>query len=583
MSCSSRVLLIICLGLWVGINSPHSKAEPFSYKKILDQETIDEIIRTKNFFGKNNYAQGEDIHDEFTQLYSQYFLKNREQIIPFNQAINYAMRSSFDLIFSFERLLQARYGQHEDIGRIIPSVNLKIADGSAISFPEAFSGLFGFLFPQNWLKIKRSNIRYDIARNTVLKAGLDSYLNIQLVFLDLHRILLNCEITSFYLCNLQILENRINISQDERYILQSLYSNLSIDLADFVNRIGIHHNNLAFAMTIITDENNNLSAKSIRADLIDAFPSELKPFEELGDLSYSKELFVQTTFEKSIEVLIASNLADAANETFGIRAIGNVLSDRSSGIDPGLGISIGYGTIPSILRANSQRREFEINVAREILYFLDTARRSYGNYGNSYLSFIEADNAITLSQRLFYGELAKLDEKDSEYIDEKFITSFQNIVRAEIQRNNVLHNGLRDKAVLRRYLLSDTQEIKRFLPSELDVDAAIGSLGKKNPLAYTQSIENYIDKLQRSKDLKRFLEGRAQRRAWTNFETTSTKDIVKEHLDRLLQAKRRSRNYFMVLKNYLEENEVNLTPEQKELLNFNLNNGRFSRIFQTSL
>ena len=579
MSFFSRVLF--CLGITV--IAPKSKAGLLNYEEILDKETIEEIIRTKNFFGKNNYEQGEAVYDAFAQIYSRYFLKDRDQLIPYDEAINYAMRSSFDLIFSFERLLQARYGQHEDLGRIIPSVNLKIANGSAISFPEAFSGLFGFLFPQNWLRLKRSVIRYDIARNTVLKAGLDTYLNIQLVFLDLHRILLNCEITSFYLCHLQILENRMNITDEERYLLQSLYSSLSLDLADFINRIGIHHNNLAFAMTIISDENDNLSAKSIRADLIDAFPTELQPFSDLGDLSYSKELFVQTTFKKSIEVQIAVELAEAANQTFGITAIGNVLSDRSSGIDPGLGINIGYGTIPSILRADSQRREYEINVAREILYFLDTARRSYGNYGNSYRSFIEAENAIALSQRLFYGELNKLNEKDTDYIDEKFITSFQNVVRAEILRNDVLHSGLRNMAVLRRYLLSYTDEIRRFLPTDLDIDAAIGSLGKKNPLKYTESIENYIDKLQRSKDLKAFLDGRAQRRTWTNFKTASPKEIVVKHLDRLLEAKSRSRKYFEVLKNYLEANEIALSPQQEALLNFNLENGRLSRMFHFSL
>ena len=575
-----RIARIAGFQLFLNLICTNSRADVLYYTKILDKSTIEDIERTKNFFGKNNYEQGNEIYDAFSQLYSQYFLKSRDQLVPFDEAINYAMRSSFDLIFSFEKLLQARYGRHEDLGRIIPSVNLRISDGSAISFPEAFSGIFGFLFPQNWLRLKRSAIRYDIARNSVLKAGLDTYLNIQLVFLDLHRILLNCEIISFYLCNLQILEQNINITEEERFILQSLYSSLSIDLADFVNRIGIHHNNLAFAMTIITDKNNNLSAKSIRADLIDAFPTELEPIENLGEIFKSKELFIETTFKKSIEVQLANDLAEAASQTYGITAIGNVLSDRSSGINPELGISIGYATIPSILRASSQKREFEINVAREILYFLDTVRRSFGNYGNAYRSFIEADNAISLSQKLFYRELSKLDEKNSDYIDEKFITSFQNVVRAEIQRNDVLHNGLRDKAVLHRYLLDDVRHIKRFLPTDLDVDAAIGTLGKKNPFKYLDSIEDFIENLERSKDLQNFLDGKTQRGVWTDFETKSVKDIVKANIDLLLKPKWRSRKYFEVLQTYLYQNEIKLSTEQESVLNLLLNHGRLSRLFK---
>lgn len=574
LRCKKPLLVIIPLFFIVSDLS----ANVLNYRTILDKIIIDEIEKTKNFFGKNNYDAGTNVYDAFAQTYSQYFLKDRDQLIPYDEAINYSMRSSFDLIFSFERLLQARYGQHEDLGRIIPSVNLRIADGSAISFPEAFSGLFGFLFPQNWLRLKRSAIRYSIARKTVLKAGLDTYLNIQLVFLDLHRILLNCEIISFYLCNLQLLENNINVSLDEQFILQSLYSSLSIDLADFVNRIGIHHNNLALAMTIITDQNNNLSAKSIQADLIDAFPTELEPIEALGDIFKSKELFIQTTLERSIEVQIAIDLAEAAKQTLGIAAIGDVLSDRSSGINPQLGIRLGYGNIPAILRANSKQREYEINVAREILFFLDIVRRSFGNYGNAYRSFIEADNAITVSQKLFYRELGKLEEKDSDFIDEKFITAFQNVVRAEIQRNNVLHDGLRDKAVLRRYLLDDTEQVKRFLPSELDVDAAIDSLGKKGA-RYSDNLEEYIEKLERSSELKSFLDGKTQRGVWTNYNTKSTKGIVKSNIELLLKPKWRSRKYFKVLKLFLDENDITLTKKQENRLKFCIQNGRLARFF----
>ena len=124
-----------------------------------------------------------------------------------------------------------------------------------------------------------------------------------------------------------------------------------------------------------------------------------------------------------------------------------------------------------------------------------------------------------------------------------------------------------------------TDKIKRFLPTNLDVDAAIGSLGKKNPFKYLDNVESYLDKLQRSKDLINFLEGKSIRGRWTNFETKSIKSIVQNHLDQLLKPKWRSRAFFEVLKDYLLEQGIPLTPEQGDRLNHNLEHSRFVRFF----
>ena len=553
-------------------------AEGLSVDQVLPAEEVSRILATEDFFGIRDVADGKSPYDPLSQKYSQFFLKARNQKISYSQAVDYAMRSSFALAFGMEQLIQADLGQHEAMGALLPSLHITVGDGLPIGISNAFQGLFGFLMPQNWLALRNSTKRLEVAELGVLKGALDSLMNIKLVFIDLHRIALNAEILSFYFSHLQLLERaKCPSSKHDAQILKSLYASIGIRLSDALNLIGIHHNNLARAMTIIQDANDRFSAESIRIQLMRDFPDTLPPIDSLGDVYESQERFVQTTLARSVEVKMVQALADIAKKKVGIAAFGNILENESVGRNLNLGIHFGYATLPRILTARSKQRKSEIDVSRSVLSFLDIARRAYGNYKNARRTFVQASESLRIHRELFYPELEKLLESEQPAIDDRYLVFFQNLLAAEIATNDALHDGLRRRVTMSRYLAEELEAVEGYLPTQMDIDSAIDKIRHGSLYRKTRTVSLYAQHLRKTKDLRNFLDGRALRKQWVDFGGETVSSLVAKHIEMLLLPKSRSKKFFLTLRSYIEANGLSLSPNQKTRIDYLCRTGRLAR------
>ena len=545
-----------------------SESKNIRVEKILPHSFIDKTLEEKNFFNRKEWLkQKGDPWDVLDQKYSEAFLAKRTQKIKYQDAVDRAMQYSFHLAYGVEQLTQGKLGIHEALGSILPSLNLTLGDGLPIGVKEVFSGLFGFLLPHNWIKLRQAKLHYNVAKETVKKAALDDYMNIQLVFLELHRVVIKAEIMSFYLCHLQMLEKGFRQEWPELAdLLLALCSDVSLDLSYAVNSIGIHHNNLALALVVIQDEENQFSANALRVDLIRDFPKKLKGKKEIVKIFGTKEEYVRKVFKDSLELKIIKILEKVAKHNVGVTASSDLFSDGSTGISPGLGLNIGYGNLPRSLIAHSEKREAQINVLRETINFLDTTRRAYGNYRNSLRSFREAELSVESHRVVFYRELGDLMSRDGNLSKAEFMKSLENLIKAEVTRNDVLHQGLRELSILRRYRLFEVDHVNSYLPTPLDVDAAIdkarhGRLHKK-----VKSLPEFLKKIKRTRELKKFLSGEFNKVEWLGFGKKSIEDLVRENLDLLLVKKHRSRRFFKTLRKYVLENKISIKDDQRGIL-----------------
>lgn len=550
-------------------------------EEILNAEDINRVVADRDFFGRRTWSNPEGPWNPFDQKYSEVFLRGRTQVITYDEAIHGAMHASFAMAFGVEQLLRTDLGQYEALGNLLPSINLTLEDGVSVGVASVFGGLFNFLSPANWLNLARSHLQYEIGKLQVTKSAVDTYLNIQQVFLDLRRVVLNVEILSFYLSHLQILaESALSISDQDRLILRALYSDLAIDLAFSINRIGIHHNNLAEAMAVLQDAGGNYSVSLLRVDLIDNFSRTLRPYDQLGERYATKEIFVRDALVHSIEVQIVQELASLAKYRIGIRSTGDLLSDESSGTEVGVGVRFGFGTIPRVLIAKSYARTAEIDVAAGVLGLLDTARRAYGNYGNAIRVLDQARQSVEVHRGLFYPLLDRLAAGEHDVIDAKFITYLRNLVEAEVRQNNQLHRGLREQAIMERYLLLHLDVAGRYLPSNTDIDSALHKMKNGNQAIQLRSLSAYLTHLRGNSELKDFLEGRVLRRTWVDFGARTVKDLVADHFDLLLDSKGRSTEFFRILRKYVEDNGILLKAWQKEQLDYLCVTGPILRWFR---
>lgn len=556
-------------------------SSPLQVENILSQESMSEILSTNNFFGRNNTGPSGHPWDIYKQEYSKAFLKNRTQVIGYDQAVDRAMEFSFTLAYGMEQLTRAELGIHEALGSILPSINLTLGDGTPLGVNEVFSGLFGFLLPQNWMKLKTKNLHLDVAKDMVKKAALDDYLNIQLVFLDLHRIVTNAEIISFYLCHLQLLERAFSDQSEQiSRTLKAIYGDVGLQISYAINLIGIHHNNLAQAMVVIQDEEEQYSADAIRIDLIKNFPDTLRGMDYIKSVFGEKEDYVREVLDKSIELKIVEDLRKISEYQIGITAFGNIFSDDSEGMEPRIGLNLSYSTIPHILSAVSRKNTAQIDVMRELINFLDKTRRAYGNYSNSVRSYTEAVRSVKNNRDIFYEKLSQILNQGEAGLDEKFITFLRNLIVAEVARNDQLHMGLRYLAVMKRYMLFEEKQIDQYLPTNLDIDAAIdkarqGSLYKK-----VRTLPDYLKNLKKSKDLKKFLAGEVSRAGWFAFGKKSVRDLVAKHIELLLEEKGRSRKFFKTLKAYVTKEKITLSQSQTTRLKKNIKYSRIQRFWK---
>ena len=200
-----------------------------------------------------------------------------------HDALDLSMKRLIDLSINVETLTQARMNIHLAIGELLPSVSLPFGQGAEYSVSGLFRGLFGFILPQQWLRLKNSKLNYKLAKLSLLKASLDHYAQNRLTIYEIHRAMVRFEIQSFFFTHLELFSKNIQFpNPKDMDILQSISRGIATDMAKSGNMIGIRFNDLASLCNIFRDKKGHIASDSIRLGFIAGYTNPLPPPKDLG-------------------------------------------------------------------------------------------------------------------------------------------------------------------------------------------------------------------------------------------------------------------------------------------------------------
>ena len=236
-----RIILLLALTL-----SFQSYAA-FRYEQILPREQIEEIVAKKNYFLSNDWSAPGSYVWDFSKLdYSKFFYKNRPEALTYSDTLDSSMKRLMDLSINVQTLMQSRMNIHLAVGELLPSINLPFGQGVDYGVSGLFRGLFGFVLPQQWLRLKNSRLNYKLAKLSLLKVSLDQYMNHRIKLYEIHRSVARFEIESFFFTHLELFSKNMNFSNPrDQEILQSMSRPIATDMAETANMIGIRFNDLA--------------------------------------------------------------------------------------------------------------------------------------------------------------------------------------------------------------------------------------------------------------------------------------------------------------------------------------------------
>ena len=278
-------------------------------------------------------------------------------------------------------------------------------------------------------------------------------------------------------------------------------------------------------------------------------------------------------------MVIVKNLVKVAKLNIGITAMGDMeLEDNDW--DFSSKFQFGYGTIPSILKAHADKTIAKIEVSKELQAFLDTARRSYGNYQNALRLWHNALEQRRKAQIAIHDLLKKVISDPTSF-NPLLLLTIKTLYSSELNLNDAIHDAWKARAQMDRFLRNDESKVMRYLPKNLDIDSAIEDL---EHFLYqenweSEEVQELVQSIRKTADLKSFLGGGFQMKSGFMLRKKDALKIVKTHLPELLEPRYRSRKFFLNLKQYIALNKIRLTKRQTKLLEYNIQRSRFERVF----
>ena len=553
----------------------------FESTNILSSKQIATIINDKNYFQNKDWSNpGSYVWDYSKLEYSLFFYKHRKESLSYNQALDLSMKRMMDIAINLQTLTQARMNIHLAVGDLLPSLNLPFGQGADYGASGLFKGIFGFVLPQQWLRLKHSKLSYKLAKLSLLKASLDHYMQNRMTLYEIHRTVTRFEIESFFFTHLELFVNHLrNTNPRGNDILQAISRSIATDMAETGNRLGIRFNDLAFISNIFRDTNKRLASDSIRLGFMKEYMKELPKLSDLGVAFKNRDTFVRESLQRSIEMIIIKNLVKVAKLNIGITVMGDFTLEDNAW-DFSSDFQFGYGTIPATLKASADKKIAKIEVSKELQSFLDLARRAYGNYQNALRLWNNALEQKKIAQTAFYALLEEV-LTDPSKASPLAILTISSLYNAELRLNNAIHDAWKAKAQMDRFMRHDENIVMSYLPKTLDIKDAIDNLEK---FVYQENwdvkeINELVTSIRKTADLKAFLGGNYQLESGLILRKSDCLAIVKTHLSELLSSKNRSRHFFSTLKDYFTQKKIHLTKTQTNLLEYNIKKNRLQRVF----
>ncbi len=568
-------LLGVCVGFYACTGLAALKT--FDPEDVLQPEEIKSITENKSYFARVNTSW-----NRWERKHVDPILR-RTKFLTYDDVLRETLKNSFDLSLNEETIYRTNMDKHIAIGALLPHFTMSFGDGvqplNLVS--QAFSNLFGFLLPQNWLNVAMQKKLQEAARLAFVKQALDAYLTIRSDFYAAQQRLIDMETMLFYQTHLRLLARHWEDDADAQALIEGLARVLQSRYTDFIMA---PLNTVFQDMTMTKDLDGRLAADRTTIKNLDPIPDSLVDIEDLGAPYFDKENFVQKALELSVEVQIARILYSVSKLSITISALSPNFNKRDSGTQPQFGVSFGWGSIPTLLKARSLKRSAKVAINQASIFTIDKARRAHGDYIAAVRLLRESEKSLEVNRRGFLAALQRALQPGYKP-DMILVQLFQQLLESEFNVNRALTNGLRFKATMQRYVLDDPDGLlERYMPAALQVKKSIDFFKKTlDQHAFSNGhLDMILQTVHRSSDLKPILEGNIlnEEGEATNIAVASVIDAMQRNMPYLLDGTiRKSRKFYQMLRQFLQQENVTLDDDDNKLLNAYANHTRVGRLF----
>jgi hypothetical protein len=552
-----------------------SEIKPIVPRDVFTESEIADINERKDFFLREHLLDDKPLWNHLDRKYGHHYLKPRVHSYSLENVLHETLSNGFPTRYKIQELYRANMNRHIAIGKLLPSLNLTIGEGSnPINPNNLFLNMFGFLLPHNWFSLIQAQHANEATKYLFLKTVLDQYYTAEFIYLDVHHLIQDFEIYNFYFIHLQLLDAFLTNTGRHDPALAANYATIGTSMASQRGSIKLRFDDLAEVMALRLDRNGKYAADFLNIENVQDFPERVKQLEEVGALYNNKENFITEVLKRSVEMRAVNELYKAAKMGIGVTASGNILSGKDSPTDNylRLGINFGYDTIPRILSSVSQATTAKIDVESQLVQMIEAARRAFDASTNSIGGHTEAQRSMKLNRQAFAVQLKRIVE-DNQPIDGYFLRTLSNLMESEFKLNNALHGTLKAHALMRRLLVTEEKNVLEYLPNHAEVrkiqrlfiaDFADEKMGRSH-------IDKIVRHMHRGEKLKTFLAGE-----YINIDGSADKIekedvnvIVSDKMPDLLRRKvfrHRSQNYYSTLNQYVDDNKIFLTDFDKNKL-----------------
>lgn len=575
--------------------SQHTNA--FAVKPIVPTDALSpgEIAQIKsdgNFFFHKEVDDFSPIWMKTNRTYANHFLKDRTDYFSLDEVIEHTLTQGFPVEYNLEKLFRSNLEGHVAIGGVLPRVDLVFGDGAlGLNFNRVFAGLFSFVFPSNWMNIFNQKKSYNASLYLLMRTYLDEVLKSRTVYIKQHQLIQEFEIINFYFIHLQILADSVECDERTLSTLYGRFAHEGTNMASQRGRTKLGFNDLSLLMALqkIGDDH---TASSFNIKNIEDFPVKVKELDDLEPLYKDKEVFLQEVVRVSIELKTVNELLKISRMNVGITATGSLFGEVDRSANPNhdarFAFRLGYDTLPQILISKSLAKTATIDVRKEYIELLNTARRSFDYYTNSLGGYTEAKRAIRINREALRANIESITAGNSQP-DAIFILAFIQLIESELKLNNALHGSLIARAHMDRLLLKDHRLIQKYMPSQDLIHHTLKHVAT-NQLEQTKEdihIDKFLFSVHKSKRLKRLFKDYTFSSQHRPISKPCLDEAIQRNLDHLLHASLRrpkSSKFYQILSEYIETNGIEMSLLQEERLQKALRPGwnRWTRQKSTS-
>jgi len=567
-------LLLLCAFTTYAFANHQPK--PIVPEDVLTKDEITNITSSEDYFSYKTINSTLPVWMHTHRHYSKHFFDHRDHCYTYEDVLHRTITDSFPIQESFQELVRGRLGYHIQLGNIFPTGQLSFGEGiGSHGIDQIARGLFSFLLPANWMELANEIRIYKVSKLLLAKATLDQLLSAKITFVTQHQTIQDFEILNYYLVHLQLLMRKYPPFSRNVQTVMGKFATIGTDMTNKRSEIRLGFEFLALVMALAKVDKHQGTGHMNIADLKD-FPEHVLDIDFHEDVYKHKHVYLEEVIKNSLELKIVREYYKISRLNIGISAFGTLETldkEDHTSTKPRFELQFGYGNIPKILFARSLAKTARIDVQKEYIDMLSTARESFDYHLNSIGNYAESKRALELNRAAFKKNMEYLIETGSEP-DAVFILALDQLIQAELHLNKALHLSLIAKAWMDRYLLKEQTEVFQALPDKGEIMKMFREIkgSKIEEIKREEEIAKIFESVRCHKELDQLLNHSSKHPVLKKLSDKELALAVQNSMGSLLFTRfnfHKRRTFFIILDEFVAKHKIQLTQMEAYLLRKN--------------